>query len=184
MTAWTAGRPDQSELAPYAQAYVDLVDGPDIAKSLTAQIHATVSLLEAISDRVAGTYSYAPGKWTIKEAIGHMTDTERIFAYRVLSVARGDATSLPGFEQEDYVRVSGANSRSLPDLLSELQAVRRSTVALLAGLPREAWLRRGTVNGYSVTVRGLAFHMAGHEIHHSNIVRDKYLASGQKAELG
>src|SRR5450432_1745331 len=156
MTTGTTGRPDSSEFAPYAKAYVDLVEGDDLENSLTAQIGSTISLLQPISDSVAGTSSYAPGKWTIKETIAHIIDTERIFAYRVLSVARGDATSLPGFEQEDYVRTSGANARSLPDLLAELQPVRRSTIALLSGLPREAWSRRGTVNGHTVTVRGLA----------------------------
>jgi uncharacterized damage-inducible protein DinB len=177
MTASISGRPDPSEFAPYAQAYVDLVDGADIEKALPAQLHSTVRSLEAISDASAGTYSYAPGKWTVKEILGHIIDTERIFAYRVLCLARGDATALPGFEQEDYVKTSGANGRPLPDLVSELQSVRQSTISLLAALPEDAWTRRGTVNGYSVTVRGLAFHMAGHELHHLRIVNDKYRGS-------
>ncbi len=175
MTAWTADRPDQTEFAPYAQAYVDLVEGADIEKALMAQLDSTVSWLRPINDLVASSYAYPPGKWTVKEVIGHINDTERIFAYRALCVARGDPTSLPGFEQDDYVRVSGANGRSLTDLLNEFQAVRRATMALFTGLPREAWSRRGTVNRYSVTVRGLAFHIAGHELHHLKILREKYL---------
>jgi hypothetical protein len=115
------------------------------------------------------------GKWTVKEIIGHITDTERIFVYRALCVARGDSTSLPGFEQGDYARASGANGRSLSDLLNELQVVRQSTIAFFTGLPRDAWLRRGTVNQNSVTVRGLAFHTAGHELHHVTSLKDKYL---------
>jgi uncharacterized damage-inducible protein DinB len=177
MTASTDGRPDSSEFAPYAQAYVDLVESADLEKSLSAQIHSTVAALHAISDPAAGSYSYAPGKWTVKEILGHIIDTERIFAYRLLCLARGDATSLPGFEQEDYVRTSGANDRPLSDLISELQSVRQSTITLVSSLPQTAWSRRGTVNGYSVTVRGLAFHMTGHETHHLRILQDKYLGS-------
>lgn len=177
MTEKIKGRPDSTEFAPYAQAYVDLVQGDDVAKSLSAQKDSTASLLQPIDDKLAGTFSYAPGKWTIKELIGHIIDTERIFAYRALSVARGEATSLPGFEQDDYVRESGANGRSLSDLTRELDAVRQSTIALFSSLPAEAWSRRGTVNGYSVTVRGLAYHMAGHELHHLRILKDKYLAA-------
>jgi uncharacterized damage-inducible protein DinB len=175
MIAWTVSRPDQSEFAPYAQVYVDLVEGTDIEKALMAQLDSTVSWLRLIDEMVASTYAYAPGKWTVKEVIGHLIDTERIFAYRALCVARADQTSLPGFEQDDYVRVSGANERSLTDLLNEFQAVRRATMALFSGLPCEAWSRRGTVNRYSVTVRGLAFHIAGHELHHLKILREKYL---------
>jgi uncharacterized damage-inducible protein DinB len=176
MHSKTRGRPDSTEFAPYAQAYVDLVAGDDVAKSLSTQKDSTASLLQSIDDKVAET-SYAPGKWTIKELIAHLIDTERIFAYRALSVARGDATSLPGFEQEDYVKTSGANGRSLSDLTRELEAVRQSTIALFSSLPPEAWPRRGTVNGFNVTVRGLAYHIAGHELHHRKILEDKYLSA-------
>jgi hypothetical protein len=177
MTARPTGRPDSTEFDPYAQAYVDLVHGDDLAKSLSDQKESTASLLHSIDDKVAGTWSYAPGKWTIKELVGHIIDTERIYAYRALSLARGEAASLPGFEQEDYVKASGANGRSLSDLTTELETVRQSTIALFSGFPPEAWTRRGTVNGYSVTVRGLAFQIPGHELHHLKILKDKYLSA-------
>jgi hypothetical protein len=173
----TTARPDSTEFAPEAQAYIDLVQGDDVVRSLSAQKDSTASLLRSIDDKVAGTWSYAPGKWTMKELIGHIIDTERIYAYRTLSLARGETASLPGFEQEDYVKTSGANRRSISDLAEEYDAVRQSTIALFAGFPQEAWTRRGTVNGYSVTARGLAFQIPGHERHHLRILKDKYLVA-------
>ena len=177
MPTKTPGRPDPTEFAPYAQAYIDLVQGDDVVKPLSAQRESTASLLRSIDDKVAGTWTYAPGKWTMKELIGHIVDTERIYAYRTLSLARGETASLPGFEQEDYVKTSGANGRSISDLAAEFDAVRQSTIALFTGFPPEAWTRRGTVNGFSVTARGLAFQIPGHALHHLNILKDRYLSA-------
>lgn len=111
----------------------------------------------------------------VKDVIGHIIDTERIFAYRALCVARGEPGCLPGFDQDACARFSGADGRSLESLSNVFRMVRQSTTALFAGLPPGSWLRRGDVNGYNVTARGLAFHTAGHELHHVKILREKYL---------
>jgi hypothetical protein len=177
------GRPDASEFAPYARSYIDLVEGNDVIEALTTQSAGTEILVREF-DRASGPgYTYAPPKWTVNEVVCHIIDTERIFAYRALCVARGECTQLPGFDQDNYARASGANDRSLADLLEELRLVRLSTAALLAGLPGHAWDRRGEVNGHSVTVRGLAFHIAGHELHHVEILRTKYLDARHRARL-
>lgn len=162
-------RPDPSEYPAYAHVYVDRVQGDDPVAALSA-----TSLSDLLAG-AAGDRTYAPGKWTVKEVVGHIADTERIFAYRILAVARGDQAVLPGFEQDDYVRAGGFGARPLDDLMTEFRAVRQGTLALLRGLPAEAWGRRGTANGFSVTVRGLAFLVAGHELHHAAILRERYL---------
>jgi uncharacterized damage-inducible protein DinB len=174
MSNWTLGRPDPSEHAPYAIAYVKLVPDTDFLETFPRQLEGTMALLKPLSDEAA-SFSYAPGKWTIKQIVGHISDNERIFAARILRVARHDETPLPGYEQDDYMPVAGFGERRWADLLEELESVRRSTVTLFQGLPQEAWLRRGTVSGFSVTVRGLAFAAAGHELHHRRILREKYL---------
>jgi hypothetical protein len=156
------------------KAYVDLVPGADVMHALTSQIDDTCALLKTTDDRRAGQ-GYAPGKWTVKQVAGHIVDTERIFAYRALRVARNDATPLPGFEQDDYVRFGPFDDCRLADLLDEFRVVRAGTVALFRGLPPDAWMRRGVVNQFNVTVRGLAFQTAGHELHHAKILREKYL---------
>ena len=122
---------------------------------------------------VAGR-SYAQGKWTLKEVLGHLADDERIFAYRALCVARGDPRELQGFDENAYIASAGFEQRAWSDLLAENRSVREATLTLLGGLPPEAWLRRGTVNGYRASARGLAFHIAGHELHHLRVLRERY----------
>lgn len=175
MTNGPIGRPDDTEFPAYAKVYVDLVTSADVLGALAAQLDSTLALLEPIEDRFAGRHAYAPGKWTIKEVAGHIIDTERIFSYRALCLARNDQTPLPGYEQNDYVRFGGSNERPWRDLLDEFRIVRQSSIALFRGLPRDVWLRRGTANQTSVTVRGLAYLIAGHELHHTGILRDRYL---------
>jgi len=174
MSDWTVRRPDPSEHAPYAAAYVNLIPEGDFLETFPRQLDGTMALLEPL-DEAKAAFRYAPGKWTIGEIVGHISDNERIFAARILRVARGDETPLPGYEQDDYMRVAGFHARRWAELLEELRSVRQSTVTLFRGLPREAWLRRGTVSGFSVTVRGLAFAAAGHELHHRRILREKYV---------
>ena len=169
------GRPEDSEYAPYGKIYVERVEDSDLLRALTSQINDTEAVLTPLEDTFAASYRYEPDKWTIKQIVGHMIDTERIFAYRILRVSRGDQTPLPAFEQNDYVTAEDFNSRSVSDLLDELKAVRQSTIRLVRRLNHDAWLRRGTVSGYSVTARGIAFMMAGHELHHKRIIREKYL---------
>jgi len=120
-------------------------------------------------------YRYAKDKWTIKEILVHIIDDERIYAYRALRFARNDKTELPGFEQNDYALNSGANDRSVQNILEEYEAVRHATIALFNGLPEDSFLRMGTANKNKVTVRALAYHIAGHELHHINIIKKKYL---------
>jgi len=169
------GRPDTSEYPPYAAVYVNLVVGDQILPILAAQLEQSTALLKSVDDRRASEFAYAPGKWTIKQILGHIIDTERIFGYRALCVARNDVTPLPGFEQDDYVAAGFFNERSLNSLIDEYRAVRQSTIALFQNLPQQAWLRQGIANKYSVTVRGVAFLAAGHELHHVKILREKYL---------
>ena len=170
------GRPQPGEYAGYAQADIDLVEGEDILRILDRQMLETQRLLGPVGDKRAATLTYAPGKWTLKQVVGHLSDDERIFAYRALCLARNDPTPLPGFEENDYVRFGGFETRRFEELLDELRIVREATIAFVRGLTQEAWLRRGIVNGYPASVRGLAFHVAGHELHHMRIVKEKYLA--------
>jgi uncharacterized damage-inducible protein DinB len=120
-------------------------------------------------------YRYAEGKWTIKEIIMHLIDMERIYTYRALRFARNDRTILPGFDHKHYILFSGANDRNISGLLEELEVVRYSTILLLNGLTDEALLRSGIMNGSPVSVRALAYHIAGHEVHHINIIKERYL---------
>jgi hypothetical protein len=163
-------RPDETEYTAWAKGYVEAVEGSDILEVFPRYTDEFLSLATTLH----GDFSYAPGKWTVKEVVGHVTDTERIFSYRLLCVARADQTPFPGFEQDDYLAVSRFNERTLPDLLSEFQAVRQSSLMLIRGLPDDCWSRRGTVSGHSVTPLGLAYQLTGHERHHYRILRDRY----------
>lgn len=171
-----SGRPLTGEFAAYAKPDIDAVSGDDAVEALEALARETLALLEPVGETAASGLTYAPGKWTLKEVIGHLADDERIFAYRALCIARGDARELPGFDENLYARGAGFEARQLADLLAEYRAVRQATIALLTGLPADAWRRRGMVNGYGASVRGLAFHIAGHELHHLRILRGKYLS--------
>jgi hypothetical protein len=166
------GRPADSEFAPWAKKYVDLVDDSDVVHALYTQRDHLVAILTGLD----GSYRYEPGKWTVNEVLGHVTDAERIFCYRVLCIARGEKASLPSFEQDDYMANASFNSRSLVDITAEFESVRTGSIRLLSGLPAEAWMRHGTSAGASVTTRGLAYVLAGHEKHHTAILREKYVA--------
>ena len=170
------GRPGPGEYPAYSQTYIDTVQGGDILGAFSEQLETTLNLLAKIDDQAAGTFSYAPGKWTIKQILGHIIDAERIFAYRALRISRNDSTPLAGFEQDDYVPFAGSNERSMASLLDEFKVVRLSTIALFGNIPQDAWLRKGTANDHAVTVRGIAFQVAGHEAHHARILREKYTA--------
>jgi uncharacterized damage-inducible protein DinB len=168
-------RPAQGEFAPYAALYIDRVPDGDIVATLETQLETTLALLRHVPEERAG-YAYAAGKWTVREVVGHVADTERVLAYRALRIGRGDATPLPGFDENAFVSHAGFNGRTLDQLLAELDAVRRATTALARGLPPEAWTRRGTADGAPFTVRGLLFMIAGHELHHRAILEERYLS--------
>jgi hypothetical protein len=169
------GRPAAGEYAAYAESDIARVSGSDARVALETQREEVLSLFGGLTDNQVRGVAYAPGKWTLKEVLGHLIDDERIFCYRLLCVARGEPTPLPGFDEKRYAATSGAEARPLAELLDEYRVVRESSLALLRGLPREAWLRRGVVNGYEATARGLAFHIAGHELRHVEALRTKYL---------
>jgi hypothetical protein len=168
-------RPGASEFAPFYQKYVDLVPDGDIVAILATQVNDTVTLLRELTDQQALS-AYAPGKWSIKQVIAHVTDAERVFAYRALRFGRADATPLAGFDENEYAAAAGSDDRPLPSLLAELLAVRGATVGLFAGLSTAAWDRGGAANHQPVTVRALAWIAAGHELHHREILADRYLA--------
>jgi uncharacterized damage-inducible protein DinB len=167
-------RPDTNEYAPFYAGYVSHVPEGDILTILEQGAQATTSLLKGLSPSQAN-FRYAPGKWSVKEVLGHVIDAERIFAYRALRFSRGDQTPVPGFEQEGYIQHGNFGARSLSDLIAEFETVRQSTLFLLRNLDDAAWQRRGTASGAEVSVRALAYITAGHEIHHREILRTRYL---------
>jgi uncharacterized damage-inducible protein DinB len=169
------GRPEEGEYASYFSEDIAQVPGNDAIAALEVAEAETLMLLTPL-DEESGDRSYAPGKWTIRQIVGHLIDDERIFVYRALCLARHDTQPLPGFDENDYVSFAGFENRTMADLLAEYRAVRRSTIAFFRGLSAEAWHRRGTVNEYTASVRGLAFHIAAHELHHLRILREQYLA--------
>ncbi len=172
-TAATTTRPISSEYPPYAEGYISRVPDGDIVAMLGKQLDDTLALIRSIPES-RGDFRYAEGKWSIKEVIGHVVDSERVFAYRALRFARGDETPLAGFEQDDYVRGGAFDKRSLNDLANEYEHVRRSSISLFSNLDDEAWSRRGSANNNEATVRALAFIVAGHEQHHVEILRARY----------
>jgi hypothetical protein len=172
-----ARRPDSTEYDDYYTDYVAKVEGDQVLEVLEAQLGETRALLGDLDD-AAGEHRYALGKWSLKELLGHLVDSERVFAYRALAIARGDRASLPGMDQDDYVAAGSFDRLPLATLLEEFEHVRRSTLALLAGLEQDAWGRSGIANGVSVTVRALAFIIAGHQAHHLGVVRERYLELG------
>ena len=175
-TTLMIARPEPGEYAPYYDRYISLVAGSDILGTLDEQRRQTMTLLCG-QDESDGDFRYAPGKWTAKEVLGHVCDTERIFAYRALRIARGDQTPMPGFEQDDYVKNGPFGRAPLCDMIEDYIAVRRATLTLLRNLDEDAWGRRGVASTYEVTVRALAYMIAGHELHHRRILVEKYFTA-------
>ena len=174
MSATAPVRPEKNEYASYYDKYVSLVPDADVVETLERQIEDTLALLRGVGEERAG-HRYAPGKWSIKEVVGHLIDTERIFAYRALAIARGEQKPLPGMDQNEYMAGANFDARTLADLLDEFERVRRSNVLMLRGLSDEAWSRRGVASDNEVTVRAIAYIIAGHEAHHVQILRTRYL---------
>jgi hypothetical protein len=168
-------RPEPSEYAPYYAGYVAQVPDGDLLRTLETGLGDYATTFGALPEAM-GRHAYAPGKWTLRELLGHVIDTERVFAYRAMRIARGDTTPLPGFDEKAWVPESGSNRRSLADLIAELRAVRGATVALLRHLPEDSIDRMGTASDNPVSVRALAWIIAGHPIHHLGVVRERYLA--------
>ena len=169
-------RPAPGDFPEYYSRYVSRAPDGDVAATLGTQIDDTAALLSGLSEADA-LHRYAEGKWSVKEVLGHISDTERVFSYRLLRFSRGDATPLPGFDENAYTPAGRFDDRDLADLLAELRAVRAATVALIHGLPPESLDRRGTASGGSFAVAAIPWIIAGHELHHRQILRDRYLGS-------
>ncbi|KLA30912.1 DinB family protein [Bacillus cereus] len=166
-------RPSEEEYAGNSGEYIRLVPDGNIIDILLAQEKQMTELLASLTERQAA-YRYAEGKWTLKEVVGHIADSERVMTYRLLRFARGDQTPLTGFDQELFMPPFG--SWTTVQLAEDYRAVRQSTITLLRGLPAEAWTRKGTANNLSITARALAYGIAGHELHHMGGIRNRYLS--------
>ena len=166
-------RPESNEYAPYYGKYIAAVGGNDAYAVMQEQIRETIRVLQNVPES-RGTFRYAPGKWSIKEVAGHMCDTERVMAYRALRMARADATPLPGFEQDDFVKGANFDARTLSSLREEFQCIRASTLAFFGSLEEAALNRNGTASKCTFSVRALAYVIAGHERHHLKILREQY----------
>jgi len=168
------GRPAAHEFAAYYSTYVDLIDSDDILGSLQSQLDTTLSALAGISEDKS-MHRYAADKWSIRELLNHVTDTERVFVYRALWFARGFDTALPGFDQNVAVPAAVAEQFSWASHVEDFRAVRAATLTFFRNLPDEAWSRSGVASGNPVTVRALAYIIAGHVAHHIAILQDRYL---------
>jgi hypothetical protein len=165
--------PQATEHLPYYSRYIALVQGTDLTATLEKQIDDSIPFLRSISEQKS-LHRYAPGKWSIKEVLGHLIDGERIFTYRALRFARNDPKPLSGFDQDPYVEAAGFDAQPWSDLVSEFEHVRRSTILFFRGLTPEATMRAGLANDASITVRALGYIIAGHELHHVGILRERY----------
>lgn len=163
------------EYADYYKGYVGLVPEGDIIQVLSDQMKETVGIISMLNDEQL-FYRYATGKWSVKEVLGHITDTERIMSYRLLSIARGETTSLPGYDENAYVEEAGFDDIPVRELLEHFVSVRLATIQLIKSLSKKALERKGTANSHSVTTRALMMIIAGHEIHHRNIIVERYLS--------
>ena len=174
LSSISIARPERGEYDPYYERYISLVTGTDILGTLESQRRQMLLLLSGC-DEADADLRYAPEKWSVRELLGHVCDTERIFAYRALRICRGDRTPIEGFEQDDYVR--NGPQAPLAEIIEDYIAVRRATLTLLRNLDEQAWTRRGVANKNEVTVRALAYITAGHELHHRRILEEKYFAA-------
>lgn len=170
-------KPAPGEFNPYYGRYIDLVPGDDAMPALRTQLDATMKLLAPLDDARA-LHRYQPGKWSIKQVIGHITDAERVFVYRATRIGRGDTTPLPGFDENTYAEAGNFDARPIADLRDELRAVRAATIALFAGFDAPAIGRIGTANDSPISVRALGWILAGHELHHRGLLRDRYGLGG------
>lgn len=171
----TIKKPQPHEYPVYASMYISLLPADvEILKHMETSLKSVPKFLNSIS-KSRLNFRYAEGKWTIKEILAHLIDDERIYVYRALRFARNDSTELPGFDQDPYAEHSNANKRELKDLLAEFAAVRKSTLAFFNSLDDAALSRSGIANGNRSTVRSYPFHIAGHELHHINLIKQRYL---------
>ena len=167
-------RPQTTEAAPYYFKYIDLITSDEIVPAMESQMDETVQFLQGITEEQS-RHSYEPGKWTIREVLNHVNDGERVFLYRAFWFARGYQDALPSFDQDQAVVTAQANNTSWADLVEEFRNVRLSTISFFKSLPDEAWGRTGVASDNPVSVRALAYIIAGHVAHHQRVLREKYL---------
>ncbi|MGG3571903.1 DinB family protein [Bacillus gobiensis] len=167
-------RPEISEYNEYYEKYISLVPDGDILQILDEQMKETIRLLQDLTE-AEGQFRYSPEKWSLKEVLGHIADTERVMGYRLLTFGRGETASLPGYDIDGYVSNAVFDEQPVQDLLDNLHSVRQSTLQLLKSFTEEAWLRGGIASNFEVTVRALVYIVAGHELHHRQIIQEHYL---------
>lgn len=170
-------RPAPDEYAPFFHGYVALVPDGDVLGQIERQGASTRALFATVDESLGG-HAYAPGKWTVRRVLQHVADGERLFAYRALCLARGERASLPPFDETLYAANDGSDQRSLRSIVEELASVRAATLTLLRGFDAAAWQRRGTVNGHPTSVRAQPWILAGHELHHLAVLRERYGVGG------
>ncbi|MEM8993611.1 MAG: DinB family protein [Acidobacteriota bacterium] len=167
-------RPDRSDCHDFYFTYIGKVPEGDVLECLRSTLEETRDLLRTVSPEQE-TFAYAPEKWSVRELVGHMIDAERLFGFRAFWFARGAPEPLPGMDEKEFAAVSNAGKRPLGELLEEFSLLRRQHLALFAGFDADAWERSGVASGWSVRVGALPFIMAGHEIHHLGVLRERYL---------
>jgi uncharacterized damage-inducible protein DinB len=169
----TIPAPAPDEFASFYAGYVALAEGRDLPAELQTQLDEVLEALRPLPEE-KGRFRYAEGKWSIQEVVGHLCDAERVFAYRLLRIGRGDATPLPGYDEDEFVAAANFDARTLKDLMMEFAALRRATVLLAEGLPSAAWANRGLANDQVVSARALAHILFGHTAHHLGVLRERY----------
>ena len=172
MITWA--KPNSAELSEYQKTYINLVPAGNILQILENNLQETLKLTANLSKEKL-SFRYAEGKWSIPQIIVHIIDSERIFAYRILCIARGDKTPLPGFEENNYAKNSNADSRNFTDILEEFQSVRNATITLLKSFTNETLLHRGITNKTDISVHQIIYMLTGHEMHHQTVLKEKYL---------
>lgn len=173
LSVWENNRPEPGEYGDFYQGYIDQVTTENVIQALIKQGQKTYALIQQLTDEEADS-RYADGKWSVREVLGHIIDTERIMAYRALCISRGETTRLPGFDQDDYVENANFGERSLQSLSTEYDALRNANISLFNSLDENQIMRTGTASGVNTSVRALAYIIAGHEKHHLNILEEKY----------
>jgi hypothetical protein len=176
VTVSTAVRPEATEYAPYYERYIALAREPGAVEALEAQLAEMMPFLRGLTE-AQGALRYAPDKWSIKQVLGHVMDTERVFGYRALRFARADRTPLPGFDENVFARVAPYDAAPLATVIADFETLRRSTLALFRSFDESAWPRLGVANQVEMSVRAIAYVIAGHARHHVNVIRERYLTS-------
>jgi hypothetical protein len=173
LTNWENNRPLQDEYNDFYEGYISLVKSENVITDLIHQGQKVAALTHKLTPAQAD-FRYAEGKWSVRQVIGHLIDIERVMAYRALCISRGDQTPLPGFDQDEYVANARFENRDMQNLVAEYDALRNASISMFSSFDQEQINRRGIANDYPVSVRALAYIIAGHEKHHLNVLKEKY----------